>query len=104
MMATNCPKCNTYIEFLTFYPHLEENFFKPGISISDIPSDVFENIPKSHLHSYYKCLNCGYKKAEDNEILLLDNEEVDKLIKEGYTIYEKRTVTYWHNWLKNKEK
>lgn len=102
-MDTNCPNCKTLINKLTFYPHLQENFLKKGIDLSGVPIEIIEELPKSHLHVYHECPTCKYKIVL-YEINLLENDEVDKLIHKGYTVSEKRTVHYWQNWLKNKEK
>lgn len=102
-MDTNCPNCKTLIDKLTFYPHLQENFLKRRIDLSGVPLEVIEDLPKSHLHVFHECPKCKYKIALC-EIGLLEEEEVDNFINKGYTVSEKRTVTYWQNWLKNKEK
>lgn len=101
-MATKCPQCDTYIEFLTFYPHLREHFFKSGIELADIPLEILEEMPKSHLHSYYECSKCKHKTAFAESPLLSD-EEVDKLIKDGSLIRPERTISYWQKWLKSKK-
>lgn len=102
-MNTKCSNCNTYIETLTFYPHLKENFFKSNIDVSSVPIEIMEDLPKSHLHVFYECPKCKRKQALE-DITLLEEDEIDKVINKGYTVSEKRTVLYWQEWLKNKEK
>lgn len=102
-MNAVCTNCKIQIDQITFYPHLTENYFKKDVVLSSIPLEIMEELPKPHLHVYHECLTCRYKIVL-YEILLLEDDEVDKLINKGYTVSEKRTVTYWQNWLKNKEK
>jgi len=102
-MSTKCSSCNTYIEILTYYPHLKENFFKKGIDTSSVPIEIMEELPKSHLHLFYECPKCKLKQALE-DITLLEEDEIDKLISKGYTVSEKRTVQYWQKWLENKGK
>ena len=102
-MDTNCPNCKTLIDKLTFYPHLQENFLKKGVDLSGVPLEIIEDLPKSHLHVYHECQKCKYKIALC-EIILIEEDEVDKLKNKGYTVSEKRTVYYWNNWLKENGK
>ena len=102
-MNAFCNNCNIQIEQITVYPHLTENYFKKDINLSKVSLEIIEELPKSHLHTYYECPKCKYKVVL-YEITLLEEDEVDKLKNKGYTVSEKRTVLYWSNWLKNKGK
>ncbi len=102
-MCVFCKNCNTIIEQIVFYPHLTENYFKKGVDLSGVSLEIIEELPKPHLHVYHECPICKYKIAL-YEITLLEDDDIDKLCNKGYTISEKRTVHYWQNWLKNKEK
>ncbi len=102
-MNTACPKCGIVIEYMTFYPHLKENYFKPEVDLSTVSQDLLEEVPPPHLHAYYECTICNYKICISESPLLLD-EEVEILIKKGNIVRPERTTSYWSKWLKNKGK
>ena len=99
----SCRFCKKVLNQLNFYPHINNNLFKPGTDVSDIPSEMIEDMPKPHLHVYYECKECNYILAE-NDLPLLNDIEVDNYLKSGKLIDPKRTVEYWKNWLKNNKK
>lgn len=102
-MNAICTKCKTPIDQITVYPHLTENYLKKDVVISQVPLEIIEELPKPHLHVYHECPKCRYKIVL-YEITLLADDEVDRLLNKGQVVSEKRTILYWQNWLKNKEK
>lgn len=102
-MSTICNNCKTQIDQITYYPHLTENYFKKEVDLSRVPLEILEELPKSHVHVYYECPMCKYKIVLC-EFTLLEDNAIDRITNKGYTVSEKRTVHYWQNWLKNKEK
>ena len=98
-MPTKCKKCNIEIEEISIYPHLDENLFKPGIDIADIPIEILKDLPKPHLHSFYRCVTCKYVEALQDIPLLSKDEEI-ALKNKGFDIKPSRTVGYWKEWLK----
>lgn len=100
---THCKKCGIEIEEISIYPHLDENLFKPGIDIADIPIEVLEDLPKPHLHSFYRCISCKYVEALQDIPLLSKDEEL-ALKNKGYDIKPTRTISHWKEWLKNNKK
>lgn len=102
-MATKCKRCGVEIEEKTIYPHIDENLFKSGIDIADIPTEVLEDLPKPHLHQYYRCIKCKFVEALQ-DIPLLSKEEILYLKSKGREVKPSRTISYWKDWLKNKKK
>ena len=102
-MSTKCKKCNIEIEEISIYPHLDENLFKPGIDIADIPIEILKDLPKPHLHSFYRCVTCKYVEALQDIPLLSKDEEI-ALKNKGFDIKPSRTVGYWKEWLKKNKK
>ena len=99
---THCKKCSKEIEEISIYPHID--ILKSGIDIADIPMDVLEDLPKPHLHTFYRCDKCKYVEAL-RDIPLLTNDEVKYFKGKGQEIRPIRTIAYWREWLqKNKKK
>jgi len=98
---THCKKCSKEIEEISIYPHID--ILKSGIDISDIPMDVLEDLPKPHLHTFYRCDKCKYVEAL-RDIPLLTNEEVKHLEGTGQVIRPTRTIAYWREWLQKSKK
>ena len=92
-----------YIEEVTLYPHLDENLFKSGIDITDISIEILEDLPKPHLHQFYRCNKCKFVEALQ-DITLLTREEILILKNKGIEIKPIKTISYWKEWLKNKKK
>lgn len=101
-MSIKCKRCSIEIEEKSIYPHLDENLFKPGIDIADIPMEVLEDLPKPHLHAFYRCITCKYVDALEDIPLLSKDEEIS-LKNKGFDIKPTRTISYWKEWLKNKK-
>lgn len=98
---TKCKKCNIVIEEITLYPHID--ILKSGIDIADIPIETLEDLPKPHLHQYYKCVKCKYVEALQ-DITLLSKEEVLFLKNKNIVVKPIITIEYWKEWLKEHKK
>ena len=102
-MSTQCKLCNKKLSDLNYYPHLNNKLFKAGIEACDIPQEILEDMPKSHLHVFYKCEDCKFMMAL-SDIPLMSDWELDNNLKDGKMITPERTVQYWRNWLEKNKK
>lgn len=100
-MSTICKKCGNYIDGITTYPHI--NILKKGVDLSEVPIEILEELPKPHLHQYYKCNNCNFIEALD-DLRLLSEEEVLYSEAKGNKVNLRRTLAYWKEWLNKQGK
>ncbi len=100
-MSTICKKCGNYIDGMTVYPHI--NLLKRGIDISEIPIEIIEELPKPHLHQFYKCDKCNFIEALE-DLHLLSEEEHNYSEVRGIKVSPRRTLAYWKEWLNKQGK